>query len=174
MVSKSCPHQSSIESDSFFPMPWSCPAAHPQGWVTPALPKELPAWQSLGSNPTVPYTCCTISPKLTIPLPFAPDEESKAENARPVPTCTLSQVPPAFLWRLTWSWHRWWGHHELVGKEMLRSWHHPHTQCSAGHPWDRRMGTRAWGSCDAHRVGCAAGSTRWPGRGQREKTAEHL
>lgn len=128
--------------------------------------------QSGGYNPTVPYTCHPISPKLTIPFPSAPCERSKAENERSVPIPILLQVPPSFLWRLAWSWHGHWGHRELVGKEVLRSWHHPYIQCSVGHPWDCRMGTPAQGLYDAHRA--AAGRTRWPARGQREETAVHF
>jgi len=43
-MSKSCPHQSTTDSHSFFPMPWTCPAIHPHGSVTPALPKGFPVW----------------------------------------------------------------------------------------------------------------------------------
>lgn len=153
-----------------------CPGAVllliPKAWLHQQSQSNFQRGQSVGSNPTAP--CHPISPKLTIPFPSAPDERSKAENTRPIPTCNLLQVPPSFLCRPTWSWHGQWGHHELVGKEMLRSWHHPHTRCSVGHPWDHRMGTPAQGSCDAHRAGHPARRTRWSGRGQHDKTAVHF
>lgn len=48
--------------------------------------------------------------------------QREAENARPVPTPTLLQVPPSF----PWSWHR---HRVLAGEVMLRPQHHPCTRC---------------------------------------------
>jgi len=126
------------------------------------------------SIPLLPTPAIPPLPNSSPPFPSVPDERSRAENARPIPTRTLLQVPLSFLQRLAGSWHGQWGYCELVGKEMLRSWHHPHIQSSVGHPWDCRMGTPAQGSCDTHGVGRAAGRTRWPGRGRHDETAEDL
>lgn len=148
-------------------------------WSPPALPKGFPAWAVCWqNNPIVSYTCHLISPNLTIPFPSAPNEKTKAENAAPVPTCTLLQVPPSFLQRLTWRLHGQRGHRELVGKAILRSWRHPFIQHSVGGSqvllisWDHRHTSQ--GLCDAHRVGREAERSRQPERGQHDKTAEYL